>query len=284
MVTAAFVRPGPRGPRRAPARVRTSGLRPPPPTAAEREYMAALVPLARGVLDEATAILRRHGLLPARLDAADGDAPTVDPAAVARARSELDSLRVRVARHQRAPLAQLDTVSRRVAAHSGRQWEAALARLGVNLDDVRQPHLEHLRSHWISQNTDLITTMQRDVVDRVRDVISDTRGLRVEAIASALETATGASESHARLIARDQTLKLNAQITSSRHAAAGVTEYVWRTSRDERVREDHKVLDGTRQKYADPPVVDRRTGARGNPGTWFQCRCTADPILPDLDD
>ena len=103
------------------------------------------------------------------------------------------------------------------------------------------------------------------------------------AVARAIEEATGASESHARLLARDQTLKLYSQVTQERHQAAGVTEYVWRSSRDERVRERHKALDGTRQKYSDPPVVDEATGRRAHPGDDFQCRCTADPVLPGID-
>jgi len=53
-------------------------------------------------------------------------------------------------------------------------------------------------------------------------------------------------------------------------------------SRDSSVRKDHQILEGTRQKYADPPIVDQRTEARGNPGTWYQCRCVAVPVLPEL--
>jgi SPP1 gp7 family putative phage head morphogenesis protein len=73
------------------------------------------------------------------------------------------------------------------------------------------------------------------------------------------------------------------QVTQARHQAAGVTEYVWRTSRDERVRQRHKELDGSRQKYSDPPVVDEATGRRAHPSDDFQCRCTADPVLPGID-
>ncbi len=50
-------------------------------------------------------------------------------------------------------------------------------------------------------------------------------------------------------------LKLNGEIAQARHKAAGVTEYVWRTSRDERVRSRHKALEGTRHAYSEPPVV-----------------------------
>jgi SPP1 gp7 family putative phage head morphogenesis protein len=117
----------------------------------------------------------------------------------------------------------------------------------------------------------------------VRDVLNELRGARVEEIAQRIAETTDATASRARLIARDQTLKLNAEITEARHRAAGVTEYVWRSSRDERTRERHKELDGTRHRYSDPPVIDERTGRRGNPGDDYQCRCTADPVITGFD-
>jgi SPP1 gp7 family putative phage head morphogenesis protein len=141
-----------------------------------------------------------------------------------------------------------------------------------------------VRSLWEHRNLDLITSLPAEHIDRVRDVLAEHRGARVEELAERIEGATGASEAQARLIARDQVLKLNAQVAQARHQAAGVTEYVWRSSRDERVRSRHKVLDGTRQKYAHPPIVDPGTGRRGHPGEDYQCRCTADPVLPGLGD
>lgn len=60
--------------------------------------------------------------------------------------------------------------------------------------------------------------------------------------------------------------KLNAQITQQQQADAGVTEYVWRTVGDGRVRESHRHLNGKQFKYSDSPVVDTKTGRRANPG------------------
>ena len=103
---------------------------------------------------------------------------------------------------------------------------------------------------------------------------------RVEDIAARIREETQATPARAQLLARDQVLKLNNSVTQARHQAAGVTEYIWRTSRDERVRSRHKELEGTQQAYASPPIVDRRTGRRAHPGGDYQCRCTAEPIIP----
>ena len=283
MIPRPAVSPGPRGPRRAPLRprpARPTGLRPPPP-AAVATYTRALLDLRAELVGQVDEILRGAGIVPTRTDAAaDGDGPLIPSESVLRAQRELAELRQRLARGRRAPLATIETVAARVESHSQRQWAKALERLGVSLNDVRAPHLEHLRGLWQHRNLDLITSLTLDHVDRVRDVLNEMRGARVEDIAERIAETTDATEARARLIARDQVLKLNAEVTQARHRAAGVTEYVWRSSRDERVRSRHKELDGTRQSYAQPPVVDERTGRRAHPGDDYQCRCTADPVIP----
>ena len=93
----------------------------------------------------------------------------------------------------------------------------------------------------------------------------------------------GIDKRHAAFIARDQTAKLNAAITERQQKDAGVRRYKWSTSGDERVRSDHKKLDGRVFSYDDPPVVDSRTGRRCNPGQDYNCRCVAIPVF-DIDE
>ena len=57
----------------------------------------------------------------------------------------------------------------------------------------------------------------------------------------------------------------------------GITQYIWRTSRDERVRESHLVLEGKTFSWDSPPDV-------GHPGQDINCRCTAEPVIPGLED
>lgn len=105
-----------------------------------------------------------------------------------------------------------------------------------------------------------------------------------EGIQKYVDNATFSVKSHAKLIARDQVSKLNGKLNQYRQQQLGGTRYTWRTSEDERVREDHKKLDGKVFKWTNPPVVDRRTGRRGHPGYDFQCRCTAEMVLEDVVD
>ena len=143
---------------------------------------------------------------------------------------------------------------------------------------------ERLQQQWLRQNTDLIKAEQ-DLRRRVERVLQDplNQGRSVAEIAKLLEEQVGYSRSRAELTARDQTLKMYSQIQEQRQRAAGITRYVWTTSLDERVREDHAALDGSVQSWDDPPIVDKRTGRREHPGRDFQCRCTAVPILDEDD-
>lgn len=155
---------------------------------------------------------------------------------------------------------------------------------GVRTADV-VPRAPALQQEWLRSNTDLIKA-EADLRRRVERILSDplNEGRSVADISKMLQEQAGYSKSRAELTARDQTLKLYGKIQETRQQSAGITQYIWTTSLDERVREDHAALDGTTQSWDDPPVVDQRTGRRGHPGFDFQCRCTATPILPDFDD
>ncbi|MFK5165309.1 minor capsid protein, partial [Propionibacterium freudenreichii] len=61
-------------------------------------------------------------------------------------------------------------------------------------------------------------------------------GARVEEVQGQIEERFNVSRSRATLIARDQTLKTNANISQLRQQNVGVTHYFWISSRDERVR------------------------------------------------
>ena len=133
------------------------------------------------------------------------------------------------------------------------------------------------------RNARLITSLGDEQVKRVASVIRTGEGMHVEALQAAFQKGFGATESKARLWARDQTLKLHAEITQERHQAVGIERYYWTDSNDERVREVHAELgdasdSGTTYAYKDPPVMSE-DGRRGNPGEDFQCRCTAYPVL-----
>lgn len=138
-------------------------------------------------------------------------------------------------------------------------------------------------------NVELITSLAEGSFNQVRTLVSEAAnsGMRVETLAKRLEgvidlPGAGPSQiaSRARLIARDQILKTNSQLTGIRARAVGAHTYRWSTSNDDRVREMHADLEGTIHSWADPPVTNPQ-GDTNNPGEDYECRCIAIPILPE---
>lgn len=226
--------------------------------------------------------LRAEGIV--RADAADGDPPFT------RAQGRSAAARVAAAVRRvvkgRSFLAKLQEVAASTTKASRASWAKQVkAALGVNLPEAEPDLVPKMRA-FRDENVALIKSLADEKVSRVRGILDDAGpGTRVEEIAKTIREMGDVTRSRAELIARDQVLKLNAEVTEVRHKAAGITEFVWSTSRDERVRPDHKALEGQRFRYDDPPIVDRRRGTKGLPGTGsVQCRCVAIPVIPGFDD
>ena len=85
----------------------------------------------------------------------------------------------------------------------------------------------------------------------------------------------------AKLIARTETARANSAFVQGRALAVGSQAYVWRTSMDGAERKSHAEMNGKTIYWNKPPTLS--DGMKGHAGTFPNCRCYADPILPDLD-
>lgn len=188
----------------------------------------------------------------------------------------------------------LDVLARiraRVRTFFGRAPDTRLRGLGELLDRGVRGSLERItgidttqlgtvnrREAYVRRNVELITTVDRNVLAAVSEVLTAGVGLAPDALADQLQQRVGVERSRARFWAIDQTLKLHADITQTRHQQAGIERYVWLTSTDERVRDEHAVLSQSEQLWAEPPITNAR-GDRNHPGQDFRCRCNAYPVL-----
>lgn len=139
-------------------------------------------------------------------------------------------------------------------------------------------------SRWRDENVSLVTSIGTQLLDDLQATLEEGQkeNLRVEDLRDRITARFGVTESRAALIARDQTLKLNAKLTQESQKSVGVERYVWDTSQDARVRPDHAALHGRTYLWASPPVVDTRSGRRAHPGEDFQCRCVPIPVVTGL--
>jgi SPP1 gp7 family putative phage head morphogenesis protein len=183
------------------------------------------------------------------------------------------AVRVHVAEHitKRAP-AVIDKAGKLIDQHNAAEHKRVLG-----IDPRFEYGVGDTLAVFRRENVKLITTIAEDQLDRVQKVLDDNFGLRHEELSEKLQEQFGVTERKADRIARDQTLKLNGDLTRIRQQNAGVDSYVWTDSGDERVREEHATLDGQTFRWDAPPSV-------GHPSEDFECRCTAYPVVPGLDD
>ena len=180
-----------------------------------------------------------------------------------------------------------------IAVFNKRQFNKTVDNvLGVDIF-VEEPWLEGQLDIFASQNAELITGMTDDELKRVSGIVQ--RGLQEGSSYSSIEEniyeTFGITRRKARLIARDQTSKLNASLTKLRQQELGITEYVWQTSGDERVRKTHRPLDGKICRWDDPTVYKNEKngkwlkrssigGTNVHVGVDINCRCQA---LPEIE-
>lgn len=169
----------------------------------------------------------------------------------------------------------LDRIARSISARNQNYFANILRtpppKIGTQAEMIRT---------FRDRNVHLIKSAGHDQVDQIRDILTDTnaRGARHEEIADLISKRIDVSESRAKLIARDQTLKYNSSVHTAQAAAAGIEEFTWSTSHDGAVRPDHRDLDGRVFRYDDPPATNA-DGDRNLPGEDYQCRCVAIPKI-----
>ena len=159
----------------------------------------------------------------------------------------------------------------------------------------KQVNVEPFLRDALRTNISLIKTIHQDYFSRLSAEVQNAvgKGMLSRDLQEKIINISKISKNRAKLIARDQIGKLVGDIEQARQIKLGVTEYIWRTVRDGRVRSfsntsgssDHARLEGTIQKWSNPPVTvfkGKRAGERNHPGKDIVCRCHPQPIYDDI--
>lgn len=152
--------------------------------------------------------------------------------------------------------------------------------IGINIRPIIESAPIHDALRAAEQaNLDLITSIPKQYMEKVKYKLEQNyaTGERWEDLADALEDAGDVTASRAKLIARDQTSKMNGAFNRVRQTSIGIAKYRWQTAGDERVRPTHHDNDGKVFRWDSPP------SETGNPGDDINCRCVPIPEF-DLDD
>lgn len=126
----------------------------------------------------------------------------------------------------------------------------------------------------------LIQSIPLDAAQRVQHLanLSITHGTRAKEIAQEVMRTEEVSKSKATLIARTEISKAQSNLVEARSLSVGSEGYIWRTARDGDVRESHAAMEGKYVRWSSPPTLD---GMTGHAGCFPNCRCYAEPVLPD---
>lgn len=150
--------------------------------------------------------------------------------------------------------------------------------LGIDLTAVvREEDLAEYLETVATRNAGLIRGLVSDTIRRIQQTVvtSVLEGIPAASLRKTLVADFQFADKRAKVIARDQIAKVSSELNEIRHTQAGITEYYWRTSKDERVRPLHKKLDGRRYTYGKP--TDAEQGRA--PGRPILCRCIAQAIV-----
>ncbi|EKN5088557.1 phage minor head protein [Yersinia mollaretii] len=144
----------------------------------------------------------------------------------------------------------------------------------------------------VRENVGLITSIQTDFINDIGEKVFGNllEGGRSENLINIIRERGDVTLSRAKFIARDQTSKLNAELTEARSNALGLDVYEWSGTGDERERKSHFVLNWMLCKYSDPTVYSDDGGKTwkkrssigafiGKPGEDYQCRCLSLPYV-----
>lgn len=141
-------------------------------------------------------------------------------------------------------------------------------------------------------NASLIKSVATEFKQEIADTIMTNvqSGERSTNLITQIKERYNVSQSRAKLIARDQTSKLNGSLVKVRAQAVGSKAYTWSGVLDERERPDHVAMQGKLCRWDDATVYSddggetwkKRSAIGGvelHPSEDYNCRCNALPVV-----
>lgn len=164
----------------------------------------------------------------------------------------------------------------RVESWHRQKW-ASVVRAGTKVDvwpflDVNAVQDEVTAA--LKRNAALIRNLSDDLRRRVEYLVWDSliKQTPRRELAAELRRELSVGRTRALFIATDQTTKISGQLDRLRQEEAGVRRFKWRTSEDDRVREEHVALNGKIFPW-------RRRPSEGLPGEPPRCRCKGQAVI-----
>lgn len=171
---------------------------------------------------------------------------------------------------------------------TARSWKAYAEHSAAISAGLRQelretaigPAVASLRELTVAEITSIPQSVAARIMEQVNEAQVSGHG-RAESFVGQIMEEGNVAEGRANMLASTMVSTAATTLIRARAEYVGADTYTWRTSKDEDVREDHRILDGKTFRWDDPPVVDQHSGFRSAPGCNANCKCWAQPNLPD---
>lgn len=170
----------------------------------------------------------------------------------------------------------------RIAKDDLRAWNAKAADIGRNLrHELANSPIGEQTILLVNEHVHYIKQIPLDAADRIQKITTEAmfKGTRAESVMHDIMQTADVTESRALLIARTEIANAASVLVEARSRHVGSSQYIWRTVGDGTVRDSHKKMDGRVIDWDSPPEVE--PGKFYHAGRFPNCRCFADPILPD---
>lgn len=175
---------------------------------------------------------------------------------------------------------QAEQIARDFVTTSAGDNDRRVKSFGIDLYGGDQQLQDYLKAAAF-QNAQLIKSIPAQYLEQVQNIVMGNmrQGMRPSYIEAALVKQFGVTERRAKLIASDQTAKIQGEMNKIRQVNSGIEFFTWLTSHDERVRHSHNEVSKRDVgfgpgvfRWDDLPVVD---GVPTFPGQPIRCRCVA---------
>ena len=158
------------------------------------------------------------------------------------------------------------------------------------MDELKEIPIQSEVNRIIKQNSKLISTVPADVAEKLSKLAMKRQfqGIRPEEITKEiLEKAPHLTEAQAKRIARTEAGKAATALIQARAKNLGLEFYIWKTCKDERVRDSHKLMQGVVCRWDDPPDPETLAGEKSagayHPHGIYNCRCEAAIVVDEYD-
>jgi SPP1 gp7 family putative phage head morphogenesis protein len=151
-------------------------------------------------------------------------------------------------------------------------------------EQIRNTDTGAVYQQLLNDQVRLIQSLPLDAAQRIHDLSTRSliEGNRSSEIAGLIMATGRVTRSRANTIARTEVSRASTLFTEARALNLGSEGYTWRDSEDGDVRMDHEVLNGKFIYWANPPIVDKKSGRRAHAGCDINCRCYPEPSIPEI--